>query len=79
MVYVAIIALPEAIAVQDDIPSLLSFAWNCLGNTNPVAERDPQRTPRPPRKGNRANWLSAEVSFIGGGIRYERDINNFFR
>ena len=38
----------------------------------------PPRAPRPPRIGPHLNWLSGEVTILGAGIRYERDINDLF-
>jgi len=42
-------------------------------------ERRPPREPRPPRGLSPGpNWVSGEISFLGAGVRYERDINDFF-
>ncbi|MCL2191938.1 MAG: hypothetical protein FWB78_00900 [Treponema sp.] len=81
-VYVAALPLPEVIGAQgeaavagDDGP--LSLLPGLAGGIPSMLPR-PQRTPRAPREGNRVNWLSGEATFLGGGIRYERDVNNVF-
>jgi len=65
-------AQAEAVSVEDnDSPlSLPEPAGEILPR--------PQRTPLASGDGNRVNWLSKEATFLGGGIRYERDINNVF-
>ena len=56
---------------------IVAFLLGTAGRTvaEPVA---PIRQARPPREGNFVNWLSLDATFWGGGIRYERDLNERF-
>jgi len=51
------------------------FNDNTVASLLGAAGRAPRRRdPEQPR----ANWLSGEATILGGGMRYERDINRFF-
>ena len=46
---------------------------NVVSSLLGVAGREPPPPPPPPT----ANWFSAEITFAGVGVRYQRDINQF--
>lgn len=62
----------EDVSAQNN--PLLSF----LPGSNRGAARQANDTPVYSQQRSRVNWLSADGTFAGGGVRYERDINNLF-
>jgi len=63
------------IQIDGLIASLLGIEYS---PAQVVEVRSPRREPREPRYPPRANWLSAEITAVGLGVRYERHINDVF-
>jgi len=64
----------ETHGVQGDGP--VAVAQNPARTPRAPSPPRAPRAPRPPRIGPHLNWLSGEVTILGAGIRYERDIND---
>jgi|GEM_PF-574980 len=71
--------IPATPGEEEDGALVALTPLGLLGGLFAPREPSEPRTPREPRARatpTRRNWISAEATLIGGGIRYERNINN---